>query len=187
MQHLLEELDGGDAPTTTLDPCGHRFHVSCIISWFRSASNATSCPACRGQPDIHVTGWDLEDRCKVVMRRLRTKAFRDAYPELERMAENVRVTKKAAVDARKEFNDLHRANRELISTCRRLRTKQWTKKMANRRARRTLGLASLPMLLESPAQVTRIRRSPQAVPEVAEMVVTVGNDDGPFMASEDED
>jgi hypothetical protein len=151
-----EALDGARA-TTALEPCGHQFHVDCALGWFRSASNATSCPACRGQPDVHVTGWDLDDRCKVVMRRLRNKRFRDAYPQLERIACDVRKTRIRSDTSRREFSEAARAHRDVIAKCRRLRAKHWRAKLANRRARRTLGLASLPMLLEAPVRMTRRR------------------------------
>ena len=153
-----EALDGARA-MTALEPCGHQFHVDCALSWFRSASNATSCPSCRGQPDVHVTGWDLEDRCKVIMRRLRSKNFREAYPQLERVASDVRKTRIRAESSRREFMEATRAHRDVIATLRRLRNKHWREKLSNRRARRTLGLASLPMRLEAPVRVTR-RREP---------------------------
>jgi hypothetical protein len=29
--------------------CSHTFHTECVVRWFRTASNRTSCPVCRGE------------------------------------------------------------------------------------------------------------------------------------------
>ena len=105
------------------------------------------------------------------MQRLRAKRFREAYPQLERIAKTVRNTKRALVAARREFTDVTRENREIIDKCRRLRGKQWRTKFANRRARRALGLASIPIMLEGPPlRVTRRRgaRRPEEAGEAGE-------------------
>lgn len=39
--------------THSLD-CGHKFHASCIVSWFRSGN--TSCPVCRDEPQRILSG-----------------------------------------------------------------------------------------------------------------------------------
>jgi len=38
-----------DASAATTLPCGHAFHVSCIIDWFRRGRSA--CPVCRATPE----------------------------------------------------------------------------------------------------------------------------------------
>lgn len=37
----------GDAGSHALE-CGHRFHVNCIVTWFRQQSSKGQCPLCRG-------------------------------------------------------------------------------------------------------------------------------------------
>ena len=37
-------------PDCTCNPCGHRFHTTCLLDWVRSdAENAETCPMCRGR------------------------------------------------------------------------------------------------------------------------------------------
>jgi hypothetical protein len=45
----LCERDPSEEPGYALE-CGHSFHTSCIVRWFRTAEHATGCPVCRAEP-----------------------------------------------------------------------------------------------------------------------------------------
>lgn len=38
-----------------LPDCGHRYHMNCIVQWFRSYSSR--CPLCNGEPSVADVGW----------------------------------------------------------------------------------------------------------------------------------
>ena len=46
----LEEMTG-ENNIYTLEPCGHKYHTSCALDWFR-ATSVSSCPNCRDPGDL---------------------------------------------------------------------------------------------------------------------------------------
>lgn len=57
----LNELE---SDTHTLD-CGHKFHTSCVITWFRS--NNDTCPMCREVPSVKIKLPDVIHRAKRII------------------------------------------------------------------------------------------------------------------------
>ena len=46
-----EAFAGDQQPCHTLEECGHKFHTTCLIAWFRRGNNGL-CPLCRAGPQV---------------------------------------------------------------------------------------------------------------------------------------
>ncbi len=54
--------DGGrQSPSLHKLRCSHTFHTECIVRWFRTASNRTCCPVCRGEEGTGATSPEADE------------------------------------------------------------------------------------------------------------------------------
>ncbi len=103
----------------TLDECGHTFHTSCIVKWFRQSS---TCPLCRdvGTIQKQIDGLTLRERAKEMKRIARRK---NAPKELKKLCERGKFLKMEAVRQRKESREFDATHRWVLKEARRLRWK----------------------------------------------------------------
>ena len=126
----LEEL--GPTNTITLD-CGHTFHPSCIIAWFRS--DHSECPLCRAQPSHQLRHMDVQTRASM----LRTMARRkNASPRLIRAVQKVKEAEDVYSQTLSDLKDVK--EHEAVKKYKRLLTQRSRHHRAVRKAKSKLGL-----------------------------------------------
>ena len=56
--------NGGNGPMVTLPECGHKYHMNCILTWFRS--DHADCPLCRTKPNMFIDKTDATIRFQIL-------------------------------------------------------------------------------------------------------------------------
>ena len=103
-------LDPTESTNHTLE-CGHRFHVDCIVNWFRSGQN--TCPLCRDATCRHRLNWlSVQERSKILRRRSRRK---DAHPDLKKFVKRLKEAEERTKLYRHEVVAFKREHSELQS------------------------------------------------------------------------
>ena len=130
----------------TMDPCGHRFHSSCIIGWMQRGH--LSCPTCR--TDLHqhhesVPAMALLERAKYIRRTLGRRA--NVPPDLKRLLEKVRKAENAEREHQRLCRQFRDDNRQLLKESNQLRRKRYALSRTTWRMRRLLGLYQAPGLI----------------------------------------
>lgn len=98
----------GDATTWTLE-CGHRFHTSCIMQWFRSDISHGQCPLCRGLSHKYVSAESRRRRIGALREMAsRGGASRKLRSTLLRM-DRCNVAHRRAVESEKSFASVNKA------------------------------------------------------------------------------
>ena len=144
-----------DNPKTTLE-CTHAFHATCIIDWFRSASNANTCPLCRAEPSTVLSYPDTMARCTILRRKARAK---NAPIELKRCVEKIKKAEKILMQHKKACAEFGTDSiKALLRTHRNLQRRRWTAHRAVCKAKRELGLRSFPTMCVMPLARTRYRQ-----------------------------
>ena len=143
-------------PNTTIE-CGHAFHATCIIDWFRSASNSNTCPLCRAEPSTVLNYPDTMMRCTILRRKARSK---NAPPELKRCVEKIQKAEKVVRECKKACKDFKTSEvKNIIQTYHTLIRKRWTAQRAVNKAKRELGLRSFPEISIMPLARTPYMRN----------------------------
>jgi hypothetical protein len=125
--------------THILSECGHKFHTSCIINWFRSDSNAT-CPLCRDDNYTRVgitDNYDSKSRLALVLnygRRLEAPVdLKKRISSLNKDKDKLQIAKELKKswtnsEKGKHFHALWKEHRDIESKIwrikRRIRTKE---------------------------------------------------------------
>ena len=134
-------------PKTTLE-CSHAFHATCIIDWFRSATNSNTCPLCRSEPSTVLNYPDTMARCTILRRKARAK---NAPPELRRCVEKIRAAEQQLLRCKKAWRDFKTDHvKVLLQKHRTLMRRRWMAQRAVNKAKRELGLRSFPDLCAMP-------------------------------------
>ena len=136
------------APATyTLPECGHTFHTSCILQWFRQGQ-AVTCPLCRDLGSVSAGvacaifgAVNCEDRGRILSTVARR---RDAPAPLRKLAASARQARQGVVDARKELRAYQRAHKVVLSRVSRLKAAVRARKQRERSAAQRLALYSGP-------------------------------------------
>lgn len=103
---LQSMSDDGVSPCThTLEECGHTFHASCIVRWFRQP-DASQCPLCRGSSDASFDMFENPWRLRTRASSLRMYARRrDAPFELKRIVARLRAAEERQKVAQTEHRE----------------------------------------------------------------------------------
>ena len=104
---------------TTLE-CGHEFHSSCIIQWFRS--DQVECPMCRGTPSFILTRMEAHARSSMILRKAKKKG---APKELKKLVEKYRKVQKEQKEFQKELKEFNKENAEIFKKRNVMRRKKW--------------------------------------------------------------
>lgn len=133
-----EEL--GDLQNYNLDDCGHTFHTSCIVKWFREGNS--SCPICRDVGSEMKLCWpDSQARATALRRKARSSK---APIELKRLVKNVQTHEKAYTNFRAEYNKIRKDHKEVFKKLSNIRTKMYAASRKKRQSIRILGTFSSP-------------------------------------------
>lgn len=93
-----------DSPETTTLDCGHTFHVSCALQWFRYHN--TTCPLCRSEYLAHPMATMPPEKRVTAMRRRRRRLSPVLQKQL-RALDRVKATKKQVHTDRVKFRRMH--------------------------------------------------------------------------------
>ncbi len=123
--------------------CGHTYHTSCIVSWFREGNG--SCPMCRA-PSIHMNDGSNNGyfSWEYTLNPFLKSAFTKYCKKPKANAQVVRVFKKyneMQVDYKtkvKEYQDFRKVNKEVLKTWSRVRNARWKTQRKLRRLVRML-------------------------------------------------
>ena len=116
---------------TAIEPCGHYFHVDCIIRWFRTDHD--ECPQCRSFPSPRVR--IMRSRNTTLRHFARRK---DAPRELKALVTRLRHAEEAERTVAKEARDHCRTHAEVFHMGRHLRQRRWRAAGRVRRLKREL-------------------------------------------------
>ncbi len=87
--------------------CRHKFHVNCLITWFRTGGN--TCPCCRGIPenDSTINSYCMFSRYKFNRRFAQRK---EAPKSLVKLVLKLRNMEKKRAEKTKEFSEWRRSD-----------------------------------------------------------------------------
>ncbi len=111
--------------------CGHSFHASCLVDWFR---NNPSCPMCRAQPGI--SGMTLHARCKYLCALARRKT---GPPELKKLVARLKKKRETLSAKVAELRDFKTANAAILREERKLTTSRYRAMRDVREFERVIG------------------------------------------------
>ena len=118
----------GDACTICLEPlgesahaleeCGHRYHVDCIMRWFRSGNE--QCPLCRGRDFRPYRYMAVGERARILRRSARR---RSAPRRLKRAVQRLRDKEERQREAFRTLKAFRAEHRDLLKEHDRLQRK----------------------------------------------------------------
>ena len=111
--------------------CGHTFHSSCLVDWFRTSP---SCPLCRALPTI--SGQTLHARCKYLCKKSRQK---NAPPELKALVMRLSKKRSSQTTVSKAITLFNTQNKLLLREKQKLATSSRRIKCEIREAERIIG------------------------------------------------
>jgi hypothetical protein len=130
---LCEEND--DAKMHALD-CGHKFHVDCILSWYKSGGK--SCPMCRHTSTSNTLSFmDTQARYSLMRARARRK---DAPKSLKRIYEDLLKLEKERKNMAAERKAFMNENKELVKKYKKQRQTIWSLDRRIYKIKRKLGV-----------------------------------------------
>lgn len=142
----LEEMTG-ENNIYTLEPCGHKYHTSCALDWFR-ATSVSSCPNCRDPGALEGTFKSLlsaRDRIKAWKQIGRRKS---CPVIIKRKLENIRKAQSKFREKSKEFYDFTKDNKLIINEWKKLRREKWVHERKIRSTERDLDSTPVIMLVQ---------------------------------------
>ena len=132
-----ESLQSGTA-THALEECGHQFHTTCILRWFRQEEQHNECPTCRHVPD-HTPLFQNPYLMRTRASSLRIYARRkDAPWELKRLVKRLKTVESKSAAATKTFREFAQTHKSVINKYRSLRRKKFDQVWNCRRHKREL-------------------------------------------------
>lgn len=138
----LARLD--EQQTTTLQPCGHSFHTTCIVQWFRSG--VSRCPLCN---DVGRVPRGIGERYKLIRAYARKK---DAPPALKSYVRRLKKTEESLVCVKSKIRALRQRTGvfgALLKEQAALKRRERSFKCRIRRYRRLIGSLDItPIILD---------------------------------------
>lgn len=112
--------------------CGHSFHTSCIINWFRC--NPT-CPLCRNDPKFKKV--DVFARSKL-LRKISQRS--GASNNLKKIVKDIRIAEQKHIDAKKDLREYKKMFKLILNTFKSKNKKVHELYIKERKLKRQLGL-----------------------------------------------
>jgi hypothetical protein len=106
----------------TLDECDHKFHISCIMPWFRQSSK---CPNCRDNPVTdtqRIPAHMWQERAKELRKISKRKT---APKELKNIVDKIKNIEIKQTEHRAKTAEFKNANKEILQTQNKLRREYW--------------------------------------------------------------
>ena len=115
--------------------CGHTFHPSCIIQWFRNGHN--TCPLCKDVTlNDNVRGyWQKVDCIREIKKMGRLKT---CPPKVKKMLSNIKKHEQLYKNTRSDIRQFRKAHKDVFDEYKRLTTQSW--KLSRRMALEERGL-----------------------------------------------
>ena len=137
-----ESCDDGGGYTLE---CGHRFHVPCVVRWFRQSP---SCPMCRSIDATHFPNTTIHARATI----LRQHARHNTAPrELKILALRMSDAENNLKEVKRWMTEFKKQHSPMLQEYQRLVRARTYRESKMRRARRNLGVYSgvqIPLLFE---------------------------------------
>jgi len=106
----------------TLDECDHKFHIACIMPWFRKSSK---CPNCRdntvfdaNQIPAYMWQWRARELRKISRRK-------NAPIELKNIVNKIKEIEIKQTEHRAKTAEFKKTNKEILQTMSKLRRDHW--------------------------------------------------------------
>lgn len=141
----LEEMTG-ENNIYTLEPCGHKYHTTCALDWFRATSNS-SCPNCRNPGDM--SRFDSLFNSRGRIKAWKQIGRRKSCPVIiKRKLENIRKAQSKYKEKTKELSDFSKENKIFLNKWRKLRKEKWNSLRKIRRMETDLDSTPIIMLVQ---------------------------------------
>ncbi len=150
----LQDMGEGENNIYRLDPCGHMYHTSCALDWFR-ASGSSACPNCRdpGDPDgLRLRNYRARIKLwKQIGRR------KDCPIVMKKKLDRLKVAKGKLEEHQRELTEFTKNNKEVLNVHRKLKNKKWGFYRALARVEREIDSVPVIMLVQELRKVKRRR------------------------------
>lgn len=124
-------------PTCHRLPCGHSFHVDCIVQWF--AHGHSSCPNCRYEEvEERLVRRDVSSRISSARRRKNTPV------EIRRAIKRYDEARTRKTELRRELRQHQHTNRQVYTAGNRLRARVYHYSRRERMLRASIGHMCIP-------------------------------------------
>ena len=129
-----ENIDQNDQSNNiyTLPECGHKYHLECIMTWWRSPQDYCSstvfgqCPLCRATPPTPISWRQHAGRVSFFKRMGRKK---NIHPLLRTALDNLKKAEKRKDGIRKKLWKYRREHKNILKEIGRLSSKYWRAKV----------------------------------------------------------
>lgn len=114
-----ETLEGGEQ--TYLLECEHKFHVSCIMKWFRNKKS--NCPLCNDTQEYNnLCRYERIECIKLLKQMTRRK---NCPPRLKTINQTIKKTTEDLKNIKKEAKQFRKDNKTVLLKARSFYSKQW--------------------------------------------------------------
>ncbi len=143
----------------TIPECKHKYHTECMMFWFQTQGNRTSCPMCRGPGGIDYDIRHYERKGKA--RYLRRYSLRkDAPEDLKKLGDKLRDSDKKLKEHQKNMKDFEERHKDIIKNpilkeYSKLKNKKWILQSNIRKAEGNLAGYPLFQIPEKLIQVVK--------------------------------
>lgn len=112
--------------------CGHKYHCSCIINWFRKDHN--NCPLCNDTTiNEENMPWNvkiktIEEIKKLGRRKDCPKNIKKTLNKIKKIKEDTKKNIMEAKEIKKEFDEFKKTNKEILKSYKTLQNKYFNKR-----------------------------------------------------------
>jgi len=138
-------LEGYEDVSPVKLECGHAFHPSCAVTWFRTPANEGRCPLCRGDASKGLFHSGARERYALLRRKARAASAPKKLKSAVEKLRKIEATARAHRDERRAY--FRREDvKEMIKETRRLRTRGYADRTRVHRAKLRLAYLDVPEL-----------------------------------------